>query len=106
MAAVTVPGGVVAGGSRRSLVGVILAGIVGLVKRRRKKPHTGNRPGMIARMGAFIRDMVGSTAGFAALVYALFQLGSVAGWMGVGVAILLLDFQRESRAAARRGGRT
>jgi hypothetical protein len=63
---------------------------------------------MLTRMGAFIRDMVGSTAGFAALVYAMFQLGSVPGWLGVGAAILLLDFQRETRAArlaaARRGG--
>lgn len=101
MASVAVGGRVVAGsGGRRPLVAVILAGIVGMVKKKhrvRVKDH----PGIATRVVLFIRDMAGSVAAFTALTIGLWQLTPVAGWCTLGVSLLLLDFQRATRAGGR-----
>lgn len=99
MASVAVGGRVVAGGGRRALVAVILAGIVGVVKKRRARVP--GRPGVFTRMVVFVRDMAGSVAGFTALTVGLWQVNPVAGWCVLGVSLLLLDFQISTRGGSR-----
>lgn len=102
MASVAVPGrvgGVVAG--RRSLVGVVVAGIAGFVKKRRAaRVGRGKSPGLVVRVALFVREMMGSTLAFGAFTYGMWQVSSVAGWITLGAAVMALDFQ-----ASNRGGR-
>lgn len=93
MASVAVPGGVSAG--RRAFLVVVFGWIVGFVRKRRS--GSVGRPGIVTRCARFVREMVGSTVAFAAITYAMWQWSPIAGWIAVGIAVLLLDFQASNR---------
>jgi hypothetical protein len=77
VAAVTVPG------SRRSLIGTVLGAVAG---RARAKGRT-------SRLAAAVQEHVMTFAAMAAVDVGMFHLGPVAGWVAVGVSLLLLDFK-------------
>lgn len=77
VAAVTVPG------TRRSLLGMALSAVQG---RARAKGRT-------SRLAAAVQEHVMTFAAMAAIDVGMFHLGVVAGWVSVGVSLLLLDFK-------------
>lgn len=78
MAAVTAPG------ARRSLLGSALAAVSA-----RSKSRTG-RP---SRLAAAVQQHVMTFAAMTAIDVGMFHLGVVAGWVSVGVSLLLVDFK-------------
>lgn len=77
VAAVTVPSG------RRSLLGMAL----GVFQARAKAK------GRTSRVAAAVQEHVMTFAAMAAIDVGMFHLGPVAGWVAVGVSLLLLDFK-------------
>lgn len=77
MAVVSAPG------ARRSLVGAALAAAA---SRARVKGRAG-------KAVAAVRENVMTFAGLAAIDTGMFHLGVVAGWVAVGVSVLLADFR-------------
>lgn len=77
MAAVTAPG------ARRSLIGTVLGAAAA---RARAKGRT-------SRLAAAVQDHAMTFAGLAAIDVGMFHLGTVTGWVAVGVSVLLADFK-------------
>jgi hypothetical protein len=76
LAAVPVP-------SRRSLLGAVLGGLQARAKTRNTT----------SRLAAAVQQHVMTFAGLAAVDVGMFHLGPVAGWVSVGVSVLLADFK-------------
>jgi cyanate permease len=77
---------VTAGTSRRSLIGMAL----GAVQARARAK------GRSSRLAAFVQDNVLTVAGMGAVDVGMFHLGSVQGWVAVGVSLLLIDFKLQA----------
>jgi hypothetical protein len=77
MAAVTAPSG------RRSLLGMALDAVAA----------RGRRKGRASKLAAAAREHVMTFAGLAAVDVGMFHLGTVQGWVAVGVSLLLADFK-------------
>lgn len=69
---------------RRSLLGAAL----GAVAARSRA-----RAGRVSRVAAALGQNVMTFAGLAAVDVGMFHLGTVAGWVSVGVSLLLADFK-------------
>jgi hypothetical protein len=76
LAAVPVP-------SRRSLLGAVLGGLQARAKARNTT----------SRLAAAVQQHAMTFAGLAAVDVGMFHIGPVAGWVSVGVSILLADFK-------------
>lgn len=77
MAAVTAPSG------RRSLLGMALGAVQGRARRK----------GRTSRVAAAVSEHAMTFAAMAAIDTGMFHLGFVAGWVAVGVSLLLADFK-------------
>ena len=80
MAAVT------AGSGRRSLIGMALGAVQARARAKNRS----------SRLAAFVQDNVLTVAGMAAVDVGMFHLGIVAGWVAVGVSLLLIDFKLQA----------
>ncbi len=86
MAATTAP----VSARHRSLAGMILAFVVAVSSRR--AAH-GRGSGAAARVASALGQNLMTFVGMAAIDVGMFHLGTVAGWVAVGVSILLADFK-------------
>ena len=68
---------------RRSLLGMALGAVQA---RARVKDRT-------SRLAAVVQENVLTVAGMAAVDVGMFHLGTVQGWVAVGVSLLAFDFQ-------------
>jgi hypothetical protein len=68
---------------RRSLIGQVLAGVQGRARRK----------GRVSRLAAAVQEHAMTFAGLAAVDVGMFHLGTVAGWVAVGVSLFLADFK-------------
>lgn len=71
-------------GARRSLIGHVLSALDARSQARQRKP---------SRLVAAVRENVMTFAGLAAVNVGMFHLGTVAGWVAVGVSLFLADFK-------------
>lgn len=71
---------------RRSLIGKASAAVAA-----RRSARTG-RPGKLAAFAAVARQHVVTAAALASADFGAFHAGPVAGWVSLGVSLLVLDF--------------
>jgi hypothetical protein len=80
---------VTAGGKPSTLVGQILALIAAL-----NRPRSGKRAKALAsRFGVAAREHVTTVAAFASIDLGCFRASAVAGWIVLGVSLLLLEWK-------------
>ena len=77
MATVTAPGG------RRSLIGMALGAVQARAQAR----------GRVSRLAAAVQEHAMTFAALAAVDVGMFHLGTVTGWVSLGVSIALADFK-------------